>query len=177
MRNYRARPRCGARRRDGGTCRNGAGAGTDHPGTGSCAHHTGNTPNGRRHAQRIQAEEEAARWGLPVATTATDALSAELARTYGRTVFLAAKVGTLDEAGLRTSVWPAIERWERRHLADLARGMVALDLDSRQVRLLELFGTRLADALDAALAGAGVPVGQRARVLELLPGALESGDG
>ena len=51
--------------------------------------------------------------------------------------------------------------------------MVGLDIDGRRISLMELLGTRLADGLDRALAGAGVPVGQRARVLELLPGALD----
>jgi len=116
------------------------------------------------------------RWGLPVVTTAVDALATELARTYGRVLWLAAKVTGLDEEGLETSPWPDLERWERRHLAELAAKMVSLDLDGRRVSLMELVGTRLLDGLDRALAGAGVPVGQRARVLELLPGALDGAE-
>ena len=175
MRNYQPRSRCGARKDDGGTCRNGAGANTDHPGSGACSHHSGATPSGRKYAQRVQAEEAVQRWGLPVVTTAADALSTELNRTYGRVVWLAAKVQTLDEEGLETSPWPHMERWERRHLAELAAKMVGLDLDGRQVAILELVGTRLMDGLDRALAGAGVLPGQRAKVLQLLPGALDDG--
>jgi len=125
----------------------------------------------------LQAEEEAAKWGLPVTTTAADALGSELDRTNGRVLWLFWKVSTLSPEELASSPWPALERWERRHLADLARGMCALDLDGRQLSLLEMFGARLSDALDTALAGAGVPPGQRVRVLTLLPGALERGDG
>ncbi len=173
MRNYQPRPRCGARKDDGSTCRLGAGAYTDHPGAGHCAHHSGATDSGRKYAQRVQAEEAVQKWGLPVVTTATDALSDELSRTYGRVVYLAAKVTSLGEEGLEASPWPHLERWERRHLAELAAKMVALDIDGRKVDLMQLLGTRLADGLDQALARAGIPVGQRARVLQLLPDALD----
>jgi hypothetical protein len=169
--------RCGARTRSGGQCTLPAGWGTAHIGYGPCRKHGGDLPNHMKHARKVQAEEEAARWGLPVRTTAAAALGDELNRSYGRVLWLAAKVSSLDEEALLTSPWPALERWERRHLADLARGMVALDLDGRQVSLLEMFGQRLSDGLDRALAGAGIPVGQRAHVLELLPGALERGGG
>jgi hypothetical protein len=173
MRNYQPRPRCGARKDGGGTCRNGAGAGTDHPGTAFCSNHSGATPDGRKYAQRVQAEEAVQKWGLPIVTTAVDALATELNRTFGRVTWLASKVETLDEEGLETSPWPALERWERRHLAELAVKMVSLDLDGRRVNLMELVGKRLADGLDLALVAAGVPPAQAARVLQLLPGALD----
>jgi hypothetical protein len=165
---------CLGTNRKGGPCGNTAGYKTDHVGYANCHFHGGSSPGGTQQAQRLAAEATVQQWGLPVATTATDALSGELARTFGRVLFLAARVQTLGEADLETSPWPGMERWERRHLADVAARMVGLDIDGRKANLMELLGTRLADGLDRALSGAGVPVGQRARVLELLPGALDS---
>jgi hypothetical protein len=174
VRNYQPRPRCGARKDDGTTCRNGAGANTDHPGAGSCSYHSGATSSGREHARRVQAEATAEAWGLPILTSADDALMDELARTYGRVMALAARVQTLTEDSLDTSPWPRLEQWERKHLVDLGARMVALDVDARRVRILERVGAQLADGLDTALAGAGIGAGQRARVLELLPRALNA---
>lgn len=44
--------RCNAVRRDGQLCRNGAGKGTAHKGTGRCELHAGNTPSANRSAAR-----------------------------------------------------------------------------------------------------------------------------
>jgi hypothetical protein len=41
---------------------------------------------------------------------------------------------------------------------------------------MELVGKRLADGLDLALVAAGVPPAQAARVLQLLPGALDGAE-
>ncbi len=48
---------CGAKTRHGGPCRQAKGARTGHKGTGSCFLHGGRSPNGRKHAQREQAEK------------------------------------------------------------------------------------------------------------------------
>jgi len=203
MRDYTPRPRCGARRRDGGSCQNGSGARTDHPGSGSCWLHTGATSNGRKYAQRQAAETAAERLGLPVATTPALALQAGLDRTNGIVEWLLAQIAALDPADLTWSVAqrrirpsqdgaaPQIEVIQSREvhplftmyeqaeqrLARIAAEMSRLGIEQRQQGLLEMIGARLADGLDRALADAGVPLGQRARVLQLLPGALGSTDG
>lgn len=48
---------CGATKRQGdkSPCRRPAGAGTDHPGFGSCKLHAGSTPGGVKHAERERA--------------------------------------------------------------------------------------------------------------------------
>jgi hypothetical protein len=73
------KPRCGARRRDGGTCRNGAGARTDHPGVGFCANHGGSTPTHQVAAERVVAEQAvaatAARFGLDLDDTPLDEIA------------------------------------------------------------------------------------------------------
>lgn len=169
--------RCLGTNRKGGPCGNASGYKTNHVGYGNCHFHGGSSPHGLQYARQLAAQESAHRWGLPVVTTATDALSSELNRTFGRVLWLSAKVTSLNEEDLQTTPWLDLERHERRHLADVAARMVGLDIDGRRVNLMEMLGSRLADALDRALAGAGIPVTQRAKVLELLPGALDGGDG
>jgi hypothetical protein len=203
MKNYTPRPRCGARKRDGGSCQNGSGARTDHAGTGPCWLHTGATKNGRKNGQRLAAEAAAERLGLPVATTPALALQAGLDRTNGVVAWLLAQVAALEPDDLtwgmtqrrirpgQNGAATAVEIVQSREvhplfalyaeaeqrLARIAAEMSRLGIEQRQQNLLEMVGARLADGLDRALADAGVPVGQRARVLQLLPGALSSTDG
>ena len=203
MRDYTPRPRCGARRRDGGSCQNGSGARTDHPGSGSCWLHTGATQTGRKYAQRVAVASAAERLGLPVATTPALALQAGLDRTNGIVAWLLAQIAALAPDDLtwgttqrrirpgQAGEAPLIEVIQSREvhplyalyaeaeqrLARIAAEMSRLGIEQRQQALLEMVGARLADGLDRALADAGVPVGQRARVLQLLPGALSSTDG
>jgi hypothetical protein len=189
------RDRCGARRRDGSgkTCGLPAGWGTGHVGTGPCRKHLGSTPAHETRARRVQAQEAAERFGLRVMTTAPAALQAELERSAGIVAFLTGQVAGLDPAGMvggvserRTGpggeeavVWRAaphvwlmlLHQWSRHH-AEVAASMARLHIDERTVDLTAAIGDRLATALDVALAGAGMPIGQRARVLSLLAGEL-----
>lgn len=52
-----AHDKCGAKTRAGGECGRPAGWGTDHAGAGRCKLHGGNTPNGRKHGERLMAEQ------------------------------------------------------------------------------------------------------------------------
>jgi hypothetical protein len=203
MKAYTPRSRCGARKRDGGSCQNGSGARTDHPGTGPCWLHTGSTKNARKNGQRLAAEAAAERLGLPLATSAADALQAGLERTNGIVAWLLAQLAALEPGDL---TWGATQRRLRpgqdggaavvevihsrevhplftlyaeaeQRLTRIAAEMSRLGIEQRQQALLEMIGSRLADGLDRALADAGIPLGQRARVLQLLPGALDSTDG
>ncbi len=95
------KPRCGARRRDGGTCRNGAGARTDHPGVGSCANHGGSTQTHQAAAERVAAEQAvaatAARFGLDLDDTAPDEIALrEIRRSSAMVGHLARMVSDLS---------------------------------------------------------------------------------
>jgi hypothetical protein len=203
MRDYTARPRCGARRRDGGSCQNGSGARTDHPGSGPCWLHTGATKNARKNGQRLAAEAATERLGLPLATTAAEALQSGLDRTNGIIAWLLAQLEALEPGDL---TWGVAQRRIRfgpdgapqpveviqsrdvhplftlyadaeQRLARIAAEMARLGIEQRQQALLERIGSRLADGLERALADAGISLSQRAKVLQLLPGALDSTDG
>ncbi len=48
--------KCGANKTNGeGPCNNGSGKGTSHPGFGHCYKHSGSTPNGGKHAAKVEA--------------------------------------------------------------------------------------------------------------------------
>jgi len=166
--------------------------------------HGGAAPQVRAAARERLAAAAATRLALPVETTAAEALQDGLARMNGEVLYLAERVAGLDEGDLtwgpvsrrirpaaqpggtpsvevvqaerRHPLWVALEDAIARRSA-IATEMARLGIEARQARVLELVGSRLADGLERALAEAGIPVGQRARVLQLLPGALESTGG
>ena len=110
-------PKCGGKlkQRDG-TCTQPAGWGTSHPGIGSCKLHGGSTPNHQAAAERVMAEQEAARFGLDTAdVTAGEALIREVRRSAAMVDWLAARVAELGEDDLTWGVasrriTPAAER-------------------------------------------------------------------
>jgi hypothetical protein len=173
--------RCGGKTRSGKPCKLPAGHGTSHQGTGRCDHHGGATPNHVKHAERVLAEQACAKFGLPIETSARDALTAELHRTAGVVAYLMARVAELDDmtwgtarrvvktgtpgapgtpsvevhqaAGLHPLVgW--LER-ERRHLAALAADMERLGIETRQARMAELLGGQILSVLEAYAAELG----------------------
>lgn len=184
--------RCGARRRDGsgGHCRQRAGWGTDHLGSGRCKLHGGRTRNQRAAARAGLARQSAETFGVPIDTTPTAALRAELARANGIVAYLAARCRELPAAELarcvhevRTSpdgittvyraapnVWLVLLRQWSAYVAEIAATMSRLDLSAREIGMAEAYAV----ALDRALAGAGVGLGQRVEALRLLPGELDA---
>jgi hypothetical protein len=80
-------PKCGAKTRAGGGCRNTAGYKTGHPGTGRCAFHAGATPTHERAATTEIARRECARLGIPVEADPGEALLGELWETAGNVAF------------------------------------------------------------------------------------------
>lgn len=170
-----------------------------------CVVHGGAAPQVKAAAKERLAVEVANRLAIPVETTASEALQDGLARANGQVIYLAELVskltpeeliwgttqrrahtrqGLAGESGV-TSM--AVTQGERQHpywiamneaiarRSAIAEAMAKLGIEARQARVLELVGSRLADGLERAMADAGLLVTQRARVLQLLPGALGSG--
>jgi hypothetical protein len=99
---------CGARRqsddikgpgRRGDPCQQRKGAGTDHVGIGPCKWHTGNSPNARRHAERVRAEQALASLGVPIQTDPQQALLEQVWEAYGNVAFLREAVRQLQLPG------------------------------------------------------------------------------
>jgi hypothetical protein len=191
---------CTARKTDGEPCKAWAMRGTK-----VCRVHGGQAPQVQAAAAERLAVEAANRLAIPVETTAAEALQDGLARANGQVIYLAELVGQLTpeelawgirERRVHTRQGPAGEssvtsmtatQGERQHpywvamneaigrRSAIAEAMARLGIEARQARVMEQAGIQLADALERALEGAGLPLAVRARVIQLLPGALGTG--
>lgn len=179
----RRQGRCPGTNRRGKPCGNAAGHATDHPGVGLCANHTGSTPNGRKHAQRLIAEQGVVTYGLPRDVDPHDALVEEIARTAGHVDWLRTQIEQMDpdalvrgvvsikesqdQQGARTgrettvgsvpAVWLALYHKERRHLVEVCRVAIAAGVEERRVRVAEQTGELIATVIRATLQDLGVP--------------------
>lgn len=172
----RPRPRCGAHARSTGQpCKRGAGAGTSHPGSGLCSNHGGSSPGGTKQAERLAAEAAAERLGLPVSTTAAEAMQAGLDRANGLVVWLVSQLQALppddltwglSQRRIRPSAEPGgqpavevtqssrvhplfllYERGEMR-LTRLAEAMARLGIEQRRASVLERDGAAISALFD-----------------------------
>lgn len=164
----RTGPFCGAERRHAaGLCKRDAGAGTDHKGYGRCSWHGGASPSGTQSAGEKRIEDQAARLlyrhdAAPVANPllalqalAGRALAMEAA--IGETVNRLGTIRYDTEAGgeqLRAEVAVMERAMDRcgRLLADIAR----LNIDERLARIEEDKARLIVEAIEIALAAAGV---------------------
>lgn len=112
------KPRCGARRKDGsgGTCRRGAGAGTDHPGTGTCSLHLGSTRNHQLAAERVQLAELAGRYSVPRTVHPLEGVLEQYHRYAGQVTYLEERVNALPEEAL---FWGVESETDRRNPDDV----------------------------------------------------------
>ncbi len=121
---------CGGKLRGGreGTCRRGAGAGTNHVGIGRCKHHGGATRNHMVHAQKIMAQRTAALYGIPRHIDPADGLIEEYWRSAGIVAGLEAKVASLEAEDV---VWGTAEITENAAADDEGEPVVVRTVKSR----------------------------------------------
>jgi hypothetical protein len=92
---------CGARTRAGTPCRRPAGAGTDHPGRGTCSRHGGNTQMHRAKAAREQAAAEVrVMLGSQLDIDGDDALRTAMEIAAANVAVLQAQLAEMDGAPL-----------------------------------------------------------------------------
>lgn len=180
-----AKKKCGARRSDGSTCKNPAGARTDHLGYGRCYRHGGCVPNLRKSARREQAIEAVVTYGLRRDIGPHEALLEEVQWTAGHVLFLRDKVQDLEANELiwgmtkevngsvagnghgpkpySTTEWQAVSSmWlqlydrERKHLIEVCRTAIACGIAEREVRLAERQGELIRDLLLGFLTDVGL---------------------
>ncbi len=136
---------CGARRRDGGLCRQ-----PPIRGAATCRLHGGSAPQVRRRAaERVveaRAVELARQYGVPRDVLPMQALTEELARTQGHVDWLAAQLDHRNDPQ-----WLGVYQAERAHLARLAQAMAPLMEKAEQQRAL--LSERTIDQLQLALTG------------------------
>lgn len=162
------RERCEAKTRSGGNCKRPAGAGTDHVGFGCCKLHGGCVPNQIKHAQKAQAKEAVATYGLPIEVDPHTALINELHRTAGHVAYLRQIVAELEHDDLkqrqvgengtieRPAVWVQLYADERKHLAAVAKTCIQVGIEERRVQLAEEQGQLFAQVIRGILEDSGV---------------------
>jgi hypothetical protein len=169
-----------------------------------CRAHGAASPQAKAAAERrladAAAERAVAKFGLPVVTTAQEALLDELARANGRVLWLTAQCQELATKGeltwglakrtvrpgtaggqpqtvevtLAAALHPFAQWLERaeRHRAAVAAEIKRLGLEERQVRISEVMAAQMRAITDAALRDAGLTQEQQARVAAAFPGAI-----
>lgn len=169
---------CGAKTRNGGTCKRRAGAGTEHLGYGRCANHTGSTPNGERSAAREAGREIASEMQLlsstGVAIEPAEALLACVRMAWAEVQFFNLQIDRLELSdatvrprqqamGGKDAVVEDLQQREQLHLwiVERQRAMdrlarysrLALDagVAERQVRIAEQLGAQLGGILQRIL--------------------------
>lgn len=160
--------KCGAKNRQGGQCGQAAGWGTDHPGFGRCKMHGGSAPNGRKAAQREQAQLAVVTYGLAREVDPHTALLEELYRTAGHVAWLGEQVAALERDKLHgpvgdalhprqePSVWIRLYQEERAQLARVAKTCVDVGIEERRVRVAEEQGALFAQVIRGILEDLGV---------------------
>jgi len=184
----RAGKLCGSPKKNGGTCGNTAGQGTDHVGFGHCRFHGGRSPGGIKMAQREQAYDAVRTFGLPVDIDPAAALLQEVKRSAGIVDYLSQRVAELEadevvwsralereqtggefpgfttEYRASVNVWVQLYAAERRHLAEVCAKAIQAGVAERQVRVAEEQGRLVGDLLRAIIDG--LPADQRAGAYE-----------
>src|ERR1019366_5745074 len=151
---------CGAKTKNGRSCRHYAGFRTSHPGFGRCYRHSGTTPSGKKVAAREVVAEivravdarRPAFYGEVAPTNSRDALREELARSKMIVMhleqMLGAAVGGLDpearHAGLTVAQLETLKALhnERAHLVRASETATRLDLDTLDTAAIEEMANR-----------------------------------
>jgi hypothetical protein len=151
---------CGANARTGQTCRLPAGAGTTHPGFGSCKYHGGATPNGQVYAARLEAAARAAELGAEAPLAPDEALRWAVELIGGEAAWLQQKVRELEEGeqlqGVSRLQFARALSNAAERLAKVSKLAVDAGIDERRLALDALLLDRIDGAIRAAIADAGL---------------------
>jgi hypothetical protein len=143
---------CGARKKNGDTCRAFAGQGTEHFGTGRCKFHGGSTRNHQKHAVKVEAQRAMVNYGVPINIHPNEALLAMLYLSSGHVAWLHAEISGLDDKGRNgksfdETVLIRLYADERDRVTRIAKAAIDCGIAERQVALLERLGTGIATVL------------------------------
>lgn len=199
--------KCGGMNRQHEPCGNSAGYKTGHLGYGNCHFHGGSSPNGAKHAEKVMAEQEAARFGLDMTEiSGGKALLREVCRSAAMVDWLACQVAELDpesmvwgvagrrimpasqaggtpvvqvEQRARIHPWVVMLRDERLVLTKVAEAAHRCGIEDRLMRQVELDGAMIAKLISAVLHDPELGLGPEhwAKVPTVVPRHLRAMDG
>jgi hypothetical protein len=140
--------KCGAKRKQGGTCRMAAGFGTDHLGIGRCKWHGGNLPAHRMNS----AKQEAVLMGAPKDINPIDALMWCIRLTAGEVEFCTEQMELLEKdewlehtiLGKQLHIWAKERQNAVDRLAKFSSQAISLGIAERAVRVAEMYGQSIA---------------------------------
>ena len=185
--NYSKGRKCPSKRKDGQPCQNPAGAGTDHPGYGTCSNHWGCTKamriKGHLEMVRDKSEKACRMLNLDIDYThiaPETALLEEVRRSYGIVAWFDQQIedfgwaDLIDDEAERTEVaaWYRIYHEERAHLARASKMAIDAGVAVKTLALLEDQAVALARAIQAVLDGLGLDDRQLGLAPTLLRRAL-----
>jgi hypothetical protein len=159
---------CGAKKKNGESCRAYAGQGTDHPGTGACRFHLGTTPTHDKAAITRNLKRQMVTMGEPIEdVTAVSALLSELFASTGHVAWLRQQISGMTEEELGTPEGIAIVRLydgERDRKTRIAKLCTESGVDEAKVRVAEAQVTILGQALVRACDTAGLSDAVKRRI-------------
>jgi hypothetical protein len=149
-------PLCGAKKKNGTTCRQHAGAGTAHKGIGRCKWHLGNTAAHRQHAVKEEAIRKMATMGVggDLQVTPGQALQGALNLSANAMAWLTAMVGGIPEDEMLTPESQSLLRLfndEKDRLARIASACAAAGISERQIKLAEHHTQLMGQMLEAVM--------------------------
>jgi hypothetical protein len=163
---------CGARKKNGDTCRLFAGQGTPHLGIGRCKHHGGMTPNHMKNAAKVESQRRMVQLGGSVEMAPHEALLAMLHLSSGHVVWLRNEISAQKTVGdFEARVIYQMYSEERDRVARIAKACLDAGVAERQVRLAEEFGQMLADVLRAVFEDKDLAMTREQRAL--MPAVLQ----
>jgi hypothetical protein len=149
---------CGAKKKNGETCRAYAGQGTSHPGIGQCKFHFGNARNNRVAAVKQEAQRRAVEFGQPIEISPAEALLSTVYLSAGHLAFVRDELGAIgngrkltDEQKFEKDVLLRQYNDERDRLARTSKLALDAGVAERIVQLAERHGEVIANVMRAIL--------------------------
>lgn len=164
---------CGAQKRGGGICGQSSGAGTDHPGTGRCKWHSGNTRSGK-----IAAAKQELGMASPINVSPGQALVVVMGLAAGQLAYATTKVGELKERDLFIKgnkldsgnfemvphKWVALQRQLMNDLSRYAKLAADAGIAERQTQLQEAQTAMMAELITNVMDELNLNPAQRKQV-------------
>ena len=168
---------CGAKKKNGESCRAFAGQGTPHFGIGRCRWHLGNTKQHQLHAVKEEARArmvefgQSAEFGQSIDVDPATALLGVLHLSAGHLNFIKAELSEIEEkTSMEGQILLRLFDEERDRIARISKAALDAGVAERQVRLAEMYGEALANLLRAVFFDKtlALSAAQRARLPDVL---------